>query len=257
MNKVDARGEDIKQGRLGLWSSVLWFHAIGRIWPILAIELYESKESLQLMQYSVYKGVKAVSARIVKISKGVVSKVSWAFFNASKTILLNSTSCRCTALAFSTSHPLKSNPYLKKLHPQNKSCSLQPEGELPTLREGWDTPGCTGRSETVYQRAWEIQYLIIFLLFKVSFPQVHYSVEGCVSAAISHRQKRATCRHQAEWETDGQTASETESSGTWSQLCHVPHFQFPFSKRYVILHEEFCKLQPTCHDIQVIPLKTT
>lgn len=77
MNKVDARGEDIKLGRLGLWSSsALWFHAIARIWSILAIGLHESKESLQLTQYSVYKGVKAVSARIVKISKGVVSKVS-------------------------------------------------------------------------------------------------------------------------------------------------------------------------------------
>lgn len=99
----------------------------------------------------------------------------------------------------------------------------------PRWERGWNTPGCRGRSETVYQRAWEIQHLIIFLLFKVSFSLVHYFVEGRVAAAISHRQKRATCRHQAEWETDGQTASETESSGTWSQLCHVPHFQFPFS----------------------------
>jgi len=76
MKKVDARGEDVKLERLGLWSSALWLHAVGRIWSIFAIRLYDSKESLQLTQYSMYKGVQAVSARIVKISKGVVSKVS-------------------------------------------------------------------------------------------------------------------------------------------------------------------------------------
>lgn len=62
MKKVDARGEDIKPGRLGLWSSLLWPHAIGRIWPIFAVRLYDSRESLRLTQYSVYKGVKAVPA---------------------------------------------------------------------------------------------------------------------------------------------------------------------------------------------------
>lgn len=75
MKKVDARGGGYKLGRLELWSSVLWLHAVGRIWSIFAIRSYNSKEPLQLTQYSVYKGVKAVAASIVKISKGVVSKV--------------------------------------------------------------------------------------------------------------------------------------------------------------------------------------
>lgn len=71
MQKVDARGEDIKLGSLGLWT-----RAFGTIWPIFAVGLYDSKESLQLTQYSVYKAVKAAFAKLVKISKGIVSKVA-------------------------------------------------------------------------------------------------------------------------------------------------------------------------------------
>lgn len=86
MKKVDARGEDIKLGRLGLWTPVPWLCAFGTVWPIFAIGLYDSKESLQLMQYSVCstcsvcKGVKAACAKLVKISEGVVSKVAQNFF---------------------------------------------------------------------------------------------------------------------------------------------------------------------------------
>lgn len=79
MKKVDARGEDIRLERLGLWTPVPWLHAFGTIWPIFAIRLYYSNESLQLMQYSVYKGVKAAFAKLVKLSKGVISKVVQTF----------------------------------------------------------------------------------------------------------------------------------------------------------------------------------
>lgn len=71
---------------------------------------------------------------------------------------------------------------------------LQSEGELPLLRKGlghnWDAEVGAKQSARGQQKS-----NIVFLLLKVSFFQVHYSIKVWV-AAISYRQKSTTRRHQ-------------------------------------------------------------
>lgn len=64
----------MKLGRLGLCSSVLWLRAVGRIWSIFAIRLYNSAESLQLTQYRAYKVFKPFLPEQSKLVKELFQK---------------------------------------------------------------------------------------------------------------------------------------------------------------------------------------
>lgn len=64
----------MKLGRLGLCSSVLWLHAVGRIWSVFAIRLYDSAESLQLTRYIACKVLKLFLPEQSKLVKELFQK---------------------------------------------------------------------------------------------------------------------------------------------------------------------------------------